>query len=134
LTHLSCPRCTRRPPIDTAVEAELFRLDGHSTTAALPATAAPVDELTGGAGYHRGPRRVIQQLEEAAFIAWCRNGMANHEVPRAVVQVEALPLNTGLKADKLQLRERATVLRPATQTGWLTAPPWAAGSGPLAGA
>jgi acyl-CoA synthetase (AMP-forming)/AMP-acid ligase II len=69
------------------------------------------------AGYHRGPRRVIQQLEEAACIARCRNEMANHKVPLAVVQVEALPLNSSLKVDKLQLRERATVLRPATQTG-----------------
>jgi acyl-CoA synthetase (AMP-forming)/AMP-acid ligase II len=49
-------------------------------------------------------------LEEAAFIAWCRSEMANHKVPRAVVQVEALPLNSSPKVDKLQLRERATVL------------------------
>lgn len=44
------------------------------------------------------------------FIRWCRTEMANHKVPRAVVTLDDLPLNSSLKVDKPVLRARAAAL------------------------
>ena len=40
------------------------------------------------------------------IIAWARDAMANYKVPRAVLMVDALPLNANGKVDKRELRDR----------------------------
>ncbi len=47
-----------------------------------------------------------QDLEAEAFIAWCRENMANFKVPRYVETLEALPRNAMGKVQKFLLRER----------------------------
>jgi HIP---CoA ligase len=44
------------------------------------------------------------------FAAWCRSEMANHKVPRAIVELDALPLNSSLKVDKQRLRSQTATL------------------------
>jgi HIP---CoA ligase len=58
-----------------------------------------------------------EPLDTEALIAWCRGELANHKVPRAVVVLDELPLNSSLKVDKLLLRDRAAALsRSALKT------------------
>jgi acyl-CoA synthetase (AMP-forming)/AMP-acid ligase II len=45
-----------------------------------------------------------------ALHTWCREVLANYKVPRLFLPIEALPLNSSLKVDKLALRERAREL------------------------
>ncbi|RJG13407.1 fatty acid--CoA ligase family protein [Pseudomonas cavernicola] len=47
-------------------------------------------------------------VEEPAFIAWCREQMANYKVPRRVQVVQAMPLNASGKVTKNALRELAS--------------------------
>jgi acyl-CoA synthetase (AMP-forming)/AMP-acid ligase II len=47
-------------------------------------------------------------IDEAAFVAWCRERMANYKVPRSVEVVDAFPLNATGKVLKHVLRERTT--------------------------
>jgi acyl-CoA synthetase (AMP-forming)/AMP-acid ligase II len=49
-------------------------------------------------------------LDVDAFIAWCRDNMANYKVPRYVTVVDELPLNASGKVLKFELRERARSL------------------------
>jgi acyl-CoA synthetase (AMP-forming)/AMP-acid ligase II len=49
-------------------------------------------------------------LDAAAMSTWCRGVMANYKVPRRFVALDALPLNSSLKVDKLALR--GLTLRP----------------------
>jgi acyl-CoA synthetase (AMP-forming)/AMP-acid ligase II len=43
--------------------------------------------------------------DEAAFLAWCRDEMANYKAPRSVEVVDALPLNASGKVLKYVLRD-----------------------------
>jgi acyl-CoA synthetase (AMP-forming)/AMP-acid ligase II len=45
-------------------------------------------------------------LDPGAVVAWARGAMANYKVPRAVVALDALPLNANGKVDKVELRRR----------------------------
>jgi HIP---CoA ligase len=53
-----------------------------------------------------------EPLDTTALTTWCRSELANHKVPRAIVTLDELPLNSSLKVDKPLLRERAARLRP----------------------
>jgi acyl-CoA synthetase (AMP-forming)/AMP-acid ligase II len=46
-----------------------------------------------------------QVIDQAQFIAWCREQMANYKVPRRVQVLEAMPLNAAGKVTKNALRE-----------------------------
>ena len=46
-----------------------------------------------------------QEIDQAQFIAWCREHMANYKVPRRVQVVDAMPLNAAGKVTKNVLRE-----------------------------
>jgi len=52
-----------------------------------------------------------EPLDTGALTTWCRSELANHKVPRAIVILDELPLNSSLKVDKPLLRERAARLR-----------------------
>ena len=43
--------------------------------------------------------------DEAAFLAWCKDEMANYKAPRSVEVVDALPLNASGKVLKYVLRD-----------------------------
>jgi HIP---CoA ligase len=45
-----------------------------------------------------------EEWDEAAFLAWCRDEMANYKVPRLVRVVDALPVNATGKVVKDELR------------------------------
>jgi acyl-CoA synthetase (AMP-forming)/AMP-acid ligase II len=49
-----------------------------------------------------------ESLDADAFLAWCRERMANFKVPRAVRVVDAFPLNATGKVLKFELRAMAT--------------------------
>lgn len=51
--------------------------------------------------------REDRNFDEAAFIAWCRENMANFKVPRYVEVVDALPRNAMGKVQKFVLRKQA---------------------------
>ena len=46
------------------------------------------------------------EFDEAAFLAWCRERMANYKVPRRVVVVDEIPVNATGKVMKDELRAR----------------------------
>ncbi|MNO60751.1 Long-chain-fatty-acid--CoA ligase [compost metagenome] len=48
-----------------------------------------------------------QSIDASAFLAWCREQMANYKVPRSAVLLEAMPLNAAGKVTKAALREMA---------------------------
>jgi HIP---CoA ligase len=59
--------------------------------------------------------RSAEQFDPEEFLAWCRGAMANHKVPRVVIELDSLPLNSSLKVDKPVLRRRAaSMARPAS--------------------
>ncbi|WP_248741675.1 MULTISPECIES: FadD3 family acyl-CoA ligase [unclassified Pseudomonas] len=47
------------------------------------------------------------EIEQARFLAWCREKMANYKVPRRVQVLESMPLNAAGKVTKNVLREWA---------------------------
>jgi acyl-CoA synthetase (AMP-forming)/AMP-acid ligase II len=47
------------------------------------------------------------EIEQARFLAWCREQMANYKVPRRVQVLESMPLNAAGKVTKNVLREWA---------------------------
>lgn len=47
------------------------------------------------------------EIEQARFLAWCREQMANYKVPRRVQVLESMPLNAAGKVTKNVLRECA---------------------------
>ncbi|MNN36613.1 Long-chain-fatty-acid--CoA ligase FadD13 [compost metagenome] len=48
-----------------------------------------------------------QGIDTTAFLAWCREQMANYKVPRRAMLLEAMPLNAAGKVTKAALREMA---------------------------
>ncbi|MCY1436553.1 3-[(3aS,4S,7aS)-7a-methyl-1,5-dioxo-octahydro-1H-inden-4-yl]propanoyl:CoA ligase [compost metagenome] len=48
-----------------------------------------------------------QSIDASAFLAWCREQMANYKVPRRAMLLEAMPLNAAGKVTKAALREMA---------------------------
>ncbi|MHC8400369.1 FadD3 family acyl-CoA ligase [Pseudomonas sp. MDT1-17] len=48
------------------------------------------------------------EIEQARFLAWCREQMANYKVPRRVRVLESMPLNAAGKVTKNVLREWAS--------------------------
>nr|WP_259674565.1 hypothetical protein [Pseudomonas fluorescens] len=49
------------------------------------------------------------EIEQARFLAWCREQMANYKVPRRVRVLESMPLNAAGKVTKNVLREWAGI-------------------------
>jgi acyl-CoA synthetase (AMP-forming)/AMP-acid ligase II len=46
------------------------------------------------------------EWDDAGFLAWCRQEMANYKVPRSVEVLDALPLTASGKVQKFELRSR----------------------------
>ncbi len=84
--------------------AEIERIiAGHPAVAQVAITGIP-DERLGEVGKAWIVTRPGQRLDGEALISWCRERMANYKVPRAVQQLEALPLNAGGKVMKYRLK------------------------------
>jgi acyl-CoA synthetase (AMP-forming)/AMP-acid ligase II len=47
-----------------------------------------------------------ESWDEAAFLAWCKESMANYKVPRSVEVLPELPLTASGKVQKFELRDR----------------------------
>ena len=47
------------------------------------------------------------EIEQARFLAWCREQMANYKVPRRVQVLQSMPINAAGKVTKNVLREWA---------------------------
>ena len=48
----------------------------------------------------------VASWDGAAFLAWCRENMANYKVPRSVEVLAELPLTASGKVQKFELRDR----------------------------
>jgi acyl-CoA synthetase (AMP-forming)/AMP-acid ligase II len=77
----------------------------HGGIAQVAVIGIPDDRL-GEVGKAFVVPRPGASLAPAAVIAWCREQMANYQVPRAVEIVDTLPVNAAGKVMKYQLRER----------------------------
>lgn len=61
-----------------------------------------------------------KDIDEAALLAHCRNGLANYKVPARIVLLDEFPVvdgANGVKIRKAELRDRATSLLGSTRTG-----------------
>ncbi len=74
------------------------------------------DERLGEVGMAFVVTRSGDRTAGPAIIAWAREQMANHKVPRAVEVVDELPLNATGKVEKTALRARVAAGRPVSTT------------------
>jgi HIP---CoA ligase len=92
--------------------AEIERaVAAHPAVAQVAVVGVP-DERLGEVGKAYLVLRPNASVQEADFISWCRERMANYKVPRYVEMVAALPTNASGKVLKYELRKAA-----ATTTG-----------------
>ena len=84
------------------VESLLMR---HPAVTQVSVVGVP-DERLGevGVAFVVGPNDAADAPDD--IISWARDAMANYKVPRAVLMVDALPLNANGKVDKRELRDR----------------------------
>ncbi len=77
----------------------------HPDVAQVAVVGMPDDRLgeVGAAFLVAKPDR---EIDDEAFVAWCRERMANYKVPRRVEALSELPLNPNGKVLKCRLRER----------------------------
>jgi len=81
-------------------------ISAHPAVSQVAIVGVP-DGRMGEVGYAFVVERAGHTLDADAFIAWCRERMANYKVPRYVQVVGALPLNASGKVLKYELREQA---------------------------
>ena len=86
--------------------AEIERMIAAHPAVAQVAVVGVPDERLGEVGKAFVVPRPNAQLEREAFIAWCREQMANYKVPRYVEVVASLPTNPAGKVMKFQLRDK----------------------------
>lgn len=87
--------------------AEIERLiAAHPDVAQIAVVGIP-DARMGEVGMAFVVPRSGHSVDEAAFIAWCREHMANYKVPRRVAVRDSLPMNASGKVLKYQLRTEA---------------------------
>ncbi len=87
--------------------AEIERIIAAHPAVAQVAVVGVPDERLGEVGKAYLVLCPQASLEQAAFIAWCRERMANYKVPRYVETVAALPTNASGKVLKYELRKAA---------------------------
>lgn len=85
--------------------AEIERMIAAHPAVAQVAVVGVPDERLGEVGKAFIVPRPDAKLDEKAFIAWCREQMANYKVPRFVEVVTSLPTNPSGKVLKYQLRQ-----------------------------
>ncbi len=79
-------------------------MSAHEAVAQVAVIGVP-DERMGEVAMACVVLKAGKQITEQAFIAWCKETMANYKVPRKVVFLESLPLNATGKVQKFVLRE-----------------------------
>lgn len=82
------------------VESVLARLDGVDEVAVLGVPGASGGEVLRAVVACRPGR-----LTAGNVVAWCRQHLSTHKVPRSVILVEALPRNARGKLDRVALRD-----------------------------
>ncbi|TJY58852.1 fatty acid--CoA ligase [Sinimarinibacterium sp. CAU 1509] len=87
--------------------AEIERMIAAHPAIAQVAVVGVPDERLGEVGKAYVVLRPGQTLDSGAFIAWCRDKMANYKVPRSVEVLDALPSNASGKVLKFELRKRS---------------------------
>lgn len=90
------------------VEGIMLRHPGVSQVAVI---GVPDDRL-GEVGQAVVVRRHDAGWDDAEFLRWCKENMANYKVPRSVRVVDSLPLNPSGKVMKFKLRDEAGATRP----------------------
>jgi acyl-CoA synthetase (AMP-forming)/AMP-acid ligase II len=78
----------------------------HPAVAQVAVIGLP-DERMGEVGQAVVVKRPGADWDDAGFLAWCKENMANYKVPRSVRVVDALPVNPSGKVMKFRLREEA---------------------------
>ena len=84
--------------------AEIERIIAAHPAVAQVAVVGVPDERLGEVGKAYVVPRPGMSVDEKAFIAWCREQMANYKVPRYVKQMASLPVNAGGKVMKFELK------------------------------
>lgn len=92
--------------------AEVEGLILHHPAVAQVAVIGVPDARLGEVGQAVIVHRAGAEWDEAGFLQWCRDHMANYKVPRGVRVVDALPLNPSGKVMKYKLREEAGAVSP----------------------
>ena len=80
-------------------------LSRHPAVAQVSVVGVPDDRL-GEVGVAFVVAGATTAIDPEAVISWARSAMANYKVPRAVIALDALPLNANGKVDKVELRKR----------------------------
>jgi acyl-CoA synthetase (AMP-forming)/AMP-acid ligase II len=93
--------------------AEIERMIAAHPAVAQVAVVGVPDERLGEVGRACLVLRAQAALDVEAFLAWCRERMANYKVPREVEVMNALPISAAGKILKYRLREEALALRGA---------------------
>lgn len=83
--------------------AEIERMLSEHPEVAQVAVIGVPDERMGEVGCACVVARAGVQVDQKAFIQWCRDNMANYKVPRHVLQLEVLPVNASNKVQKRDL-------------------------------
>jgi HIP---CoA ligase len=79
----------------------------HPSVAQVAVVGIP-DPRLGEVGHAVVVPRTGTDWDPDAFLAWCRDEMANYKVPRSVRAVDALPLNPSGKVMKFRLRDEVS--------------------------
>lgn len=79
-------------------------ISAHSSVAQVAVIGIP-DERLGEVAAAYVVLRPATTVDAEAFIAWCRDNMANYKVPRRVYFVESLPMTASGKVQRFALRE-----------------------------
>jgi acyl-CoA synthetase (AMP-forming)/AMP-acid ligase II len=87
--------------------AEIERLASRHPDVAQVAIVGAADQRLGEVGRAFVVLKPGAVPDALAFLAWCRDNMANYKVPRYVEFIDALPINAGGKVLRRELRATA---------------------------